>query len=127
MKRFLLMSSRRFSRICLPATLTVVALGQDALSQCASGLFPNWTLCGSGTTITEGTQATITLWIARGTGVAGQSAEFSITVSSTIAGNDPLNTSTVTIGRLQTAQAPAPPSTFLLLTTAFTPAGEITR
>ncbi len=73
-------------------------LAPYAHAQCASGLFPNWRLCGSGTTITEGTQASISLWIARGTGVDGQAAKFSITVSSSIAGGDPLNTSTGTIG-----------------------------
>ena len=75
----------------------LLCLGSLRARQCASGLFSNWRLCGSGTTITEGNHARISLWIARGTGVDGQDAEFAITVSSTIAGPDPLNTSTVTI------------------------------
>ncbi|MCY3759012.1 MAG: hypothetical protein OXG96_14930 [Acidobacteria bacterium] len=95
---FPLLRSRRLSRTCLLATLAVVSLGQEAQAQCSSAFFANWHVCGSGTTIIEGKQASISLWIRRSIGVPNQAASFSITVSSSIVGGDPLNSSTVTIG-----------------------------
>ena len=90
-----LLWSRSLARISLLLSLGVLALGQDAQAQCASGFLQHWRLCATGSTLTEGTASLITLSVTRGLNVSGVAAEFTVGVPSSLATG--ANSGTVTI------------------------------